>query len=31
LPVARAQIDRLTLLTADPQLEAYDVEILWAG
>ena len=31
LLVAQAQIDRLTLLTADPQLEAYDVEILWTG
>ncbi len=31
LLVAQAQIERLTLLTADPQLEAYDVEFLWAG
>jgi PIN domain nuclease of toxin-antitoxin system len=31
LLVAQAQIERMSLLTADPQLTAYDVEIMWAG
>ena len=30
LLVAQAQVERLTLLTADPQLEAYDVALLRA-
>jgi len=28
--VAQAQMERLPILTADRQLEAYDVEIVWA-
>ncbi|HEX4956115.1 MAG TPA: type II toxin-antitoxin system VapC family toxin [Thermoanaerobaculia bacterium] len=31
LLVAQAQVDRLTLVTADGQLGSYDVELLWAG
>lgn len=31
LLVAQAQIERMTLMTADPQILAYDVETLWAG
>jgi PIN domain nuclease of toxin-antitoxin system len=31
LLVAQAQIERMTLLTADPAILAYDVETLWAG
>jgi len=31
LLVAQAQIERMTLLTADPQILAYDVETLWGG
>jgi PIN domain nuclease of toxin-antitoxin system len=31
LLVAQAQIERMTLLTADPQIMAYDVDTLWAG
>ncbi len=31
LLVAQAQVERMTLLTADPQIIAYDVETLWAG
>ena len=31
LLVAQAQIERMTLLTADPQIVAYDVDTLWAG
>lgn len=31
LLVAQCQLERLALLTADPQFEAYDLEILWAG
>lgn len=31
LLVAQAQVERMTLLTADPQIVAYDVETLWAG
>jgi PIN domain nuclease of toxin-antitoxin system len=31
LLVAQAQVERMTLLTADPQILAYDVETLWAG
>ncbi len=31
LLVAQAQLERMTLLTADPQMLAYDVEVLWAG
>ena len=30
LLVAQAQLERCALLTSDPQLLAYDVEILWA-
>jgi PIN domain nuclease of toxin-antitoxin system len=29
--VAQAQLERCALLTADPQLLAYDVEIIWGG
>ena len=29
--IAQAQAESLTLLTADPAVAAYDVEILWAG
>jgi PIN domain nuclease of toxin-antitoxin system len=29
--VAQAQLERMTLMTADPLLTAYDVGILWAG
>jgi len=31
LLIAQAQLERMTLLTADPLLTAYDVEILWGG
>ncbi len=31
LLVAQAVLERCALLTADPQLLAYDVEIVWAG
>jgi PIN domain nuclease of toxin-antitoxin system len=31
LLVAQAQVEGLTLVTADPQLLQYDVETLWAG
>ena len=31
LLVAQAQIERMTLMTADPEIVAYDVETLWAG
>lgn len=31
LLVAQAQIENMTLLTADPEIPAYDVETLWAG
>jgi PIN domain nuclease of toxin-antitoxin system len=31
LLVAQAQVERMTLMTADPQIIAYDVETLWAG
>jgi PIN domain nuclease of toxin-antitoxin system len=31
LLVAQAEIERMTLLTADAQLAAYDVDILWGG
>jgi PIN domain nuclease of toxin-antitoxin system len=31
LLVAQAQIERMTLLTADPQIVAYEVDTLWAG
>jgi PIN domain nuclease of toxin-antitoxin system len=31
LLVAQAQLERLTLLTADAQLLLYDVETMWAG
>ena len=31
LLVAQAQIERMTLLTADPQIVVYDVDTLWAG
>jgi len=29
--VAQAQMEGLPLMTADPKLAAYDVEIIWAG
>ena len=29
--IAQAQIEGLTVLTADPQFRSYDVKILWAG
>ncbi len=29
--VAQAQLERCVLLTADPQVAQYDVEVLWAG
>lgn len=28
--VAQAQVERLTLVTADPQLKSYDLPVLWA-
>lgn len=31
LLIAQAQLERLTLLTADRQLAPYDVDLLWAG
>jgi len=31
LLIAQAQLEGLTLVTADPQLLRYDVETLWAG
>ena len=31
LLVAQCQIERLALLTADPQFEPYDLETVWAG
>lgn len=31
LLVSQAQLERLTLLTADPQLLAYDVPVIWAA
>ena len=31
LLVAQAQAEGLPLMTADPELAAYDVEIIWAG
>lgn len=31
LLVAQAQSEGLSLVTADPQLRAYDLEVLWAG
>jgi PIN domain nuclease of toxin-antitoxin system len=31
LLVAQAQLERCALLTADPQLAAYDVDTVWAG
>ena len=31
LLVAQARADRLKLLTADEQLQAYEVDLLWAG
>lgn len=31
LLVAQAQMEGLPLMTADPKLAAYDVEIIWAG
>lgn len=31
LLVAQAQLERCALLSADPQLAAYDVEFVWAG
>ena len=31
LLVAQAQAERLTLATADPQILAYDVDVLWAA
>jgi PIN domain nuclease of toxin-antitoxin system len=31
LLVAQAQVERMTIMTADPQVLAYDVATLWAG
>jgi len=31
LLVAQAQLERMTLMTADPKIPVYDVETLWAG
>jgi PIN domain nuclease of toxin-antitoxin system len=31
LLVAQSQIERLPLMTADPEITAYDVEVIWAG
>jgi PIN domain nuclease of toxin-antitoxin system len=31
LLVAQAQVERMTLLTADPNIVAYDVETVWAA
>ena len=31
LLVAQAQVERMCLMTADPDIAAYEVEILWAG
>jgi PIN domain nuclease of toxin-antitoxin system len=31
LLIAQSQIERLPLMTADEQLTAYDVDIIWAG
>lgn len=31
LLVAQAQVERMTLMTADSEIIAYDVETLWAG
>jgi PIN domain nuclease of toxin-antitoxin system len=31
LLVAQAELERCALLTADPQLVAYDIEIVWGG
>lgn len=31
LLVAQAQVERMTVMTADPKILAYDVETLWAG
>ena len=31
LLVAQSQIERLPLMTADPKIAAYDVELIWAG
>ncbi|HEX7681224.1 MAG TPA: type II toxin-antitoxin system VapC family toxin [Thermoanaerobaculia bacterium] len=31
LLVAQSQIERLPLMTADPEIAAYDVELIWAG
>lgn len=31
LLIAQAQVEALSLLTADPQIKNYDVQILWAG
>jgi PIN domain nuclease of toxin-antitoxin system len=31
LLIAQAQLERMTILTADPQIVAYDVETVWAG
>lgn len=31
LLVAQARLEGMTLLTADPALGAYDVDLLWAG
>jgi PIN domain nuclease of toxin-antitoxin system len=31
LLIAQAQIERMTLLTADPAIAAYEVEIMWAS
>jgi PIN domain nuclease of toxin-antitoxin system len=31
LLVAQAQVERMTLMTADPNILVYDVETLWVG
>jgi PIN domain nuclease of toxin-antitoxin system len=31
LLVAQSQIERLPLMTADPEIAAYDIEVIWAG
>jgi PIN domain nuclease of toxin-antitoxin system len=31
LLVAQAQVETLALLTADPRLAAYDIDLIWAG
>jgi PIN domain nuclease of toxin-antitoxin system len=31
LLIAQSQIERLPLMTADPEIAAYDVDVIWAG